>query len=100
VLGFSPQNLKLDGSYHSLKVILRTQAGLTASARRGYYAPRHLSDPVETAKEEIREALFSREEMREIPVELQSQFFKPSSETARVTVLARIDLKGLKFRKA
>ena len=28
VLGFSPQNLKLDGSYHSLKVILRTPAGL------------------------------------------------------------------------
>jgi VWFA-related protein len=100
VLGFSPQNLKLDGSYHSLKIILRTPAGLSASARRGYYAPRHLSDPVETAKEEIREALFSREEMREIPVDLQSQFFKPSKESARVTVVARVDLKALKFRKA
>jgi VWFA-related protein len=99
VLGFSPQNLKLDGSYHSLKVTLRTGAGLTANARRGYYAPRHLSDPVETAKEEIREAIFSREEIRELPVELHSQFFKPSNETARVTVVAQVDLKGLKFRK-
>jgi VWFA-related protein len=100
ILGFSPQNLKFDGSYHTLKVSLRVPAGLTATARRGYYAPRHLSDPVETAKEETREALFSREEMREIPVEVQSQFFKPSNDTAKVTVAARIDLKGLKFRKA
>jgi VWFA-related protein len=100
ILGFSPQNLKFDGSYHTLKVSLRVPAGLTASARRGYYAPRHLADPIETAKEETREALFSREEMREIPVEVQSQFFKPSNDTARVTVAARIDLKGLKFRRA
>jgi VWFA-related protein len=99
VLGFSPQNLKLDGTYHSLKVTLRTPPALVASARRGYYAPRHLTDPVETAKEEIREALFSREEMREIPVELQSQFFKPGENAARVTLLARIDLRNLKFRK-
>lgn len=100
LLGFSPQNLKFDGSYHALKVALKAPAGLTASARRGYYAPRRLEDPVETAKEEIREALFSREEMREIPVEVQSQFFKPSNESARVTLSARIDLKALKFRKA
>jgi len=100
ILGFSPQNLKFDGSYHTLKVSLKVPAGLTVSARRGYYAPRHLADPVETAKEEIREALFSREEMREIPLEVTSQFFKPSNETARVTVGARIDVKALKFRKA
>src|SRR4051794_32170886 len=100
LLGFSPQNLKLDGSYHGLKVVLRTPAGLTATARRGYYAPRHLSDPVETAKEEMREAIFSREEMHELPVELHSQFFKPSNESARVTVVAQVDLKGLKFRKS
>src|SRR5205823_5878903 len=50
-------------------------------------------------KEEIREAIFSREETHEIPVELHSQFFKPGNDTARVTVLARVDLRGLKFRK-
>jgi VWFA-related protein len=99
VLGFSPQNLKLDGSYHALKVSLAKGSALVATARRGYYAPKHLSDPVETAKEEIREAIFSREETREIPVELQTQFFKPANETARVTVAARIDAKALKYHK-
>ena len=38
--------------------------------------------------------------MREIPLEVTSQFFKPSNDTARVTVGARIDVKTLKFRKA
>lgn len=98
LLGFSPQNLKLDGSFHSLKVTVR-EAGLTATARKGYYAPRHLSDPAETAKEEMREAVFSREELKELPIELHTQFFKPSNDTARVTVLTHIDLKQLRFRK-
>lgn len=99
LLGFSPQNLKLDGSFHGLKVTIRT-AGLSATARKGYYAPRHLADPVETAREEMREAVFSREEMHELPIALHTQFFKPGNDTARVTVLAHIDLKQLHFRKA
>jgi hypothetical protein len=81
-------------------VTLRNPAGLVASARRGYYSPRHVPDAVERARDEIREALFSRDETREIPLELQSQFFKPANETARVTVIARVDLKALKYRKA
>jgi hypothetical protein len=99
LLGFSPQNLKLDGSYHGLKVTVKT-AGLSVTARKGYFAPRHLADPAETAREELREAVFSREEMHELPITLHTQFFKPSNETARVTVLAHIDLKTLRFRKA
>ena len=45
VLGFEPQNLKLDGKYHSLKVTLRSAKGIVLEARRGYYAPRSLTDP-------------------------------------------------------
>ena len=99
VLAFSPQNLKLDGSFHSLKVTLRNSAGNSAKARRGYYAPRHLSNADEEAKEEISEALFSREEMRDIPVELHTQFFKPTDDEAQLSVNTRIDVRKLHFRK-
>jgi VWFA-related protein len=37
VLGFAPQNLKLDGSYHQLKIVLKNGAGLDMQARRGYF---------------------------------------------------------------
>jgi VWFA-related protein len=99
VLGFSPQNLKLDGSYHSLKVSLKVSSGLTTKARRGYYAPRHLTDADDEAKEEISQALFSRDEMNDIPLDMHTQFFKSSDVAAQLTVLARIDVRKLHFRK-
>jgi len=100
VLGFSPQNLKLDGSFHKLKVTLKDTAKLNLQARRGYYAPRHIADPEEMAKQEIEDAVFSREELHDIPIELHTQFFKLSDENARVAVLARVDLKQMHYHKA
>jgi len=100
VLGFSPQNLKLDGAYHALKVKLATPRGLDLQARRGYYAPKHLPNPEEDAKREIEEALFSRDELQDIPVELHMQFFKSSDVAAKIAVLARVNVKNLRFRKA
>jgi VWFA-related protein len=99
LLAFSPQNLKMDGSFHSLKVTLKNIKDLNASARTGYYAPKHLENAIETAKREIEEALFSREEMSEIPVELHTQFFKSGEDAARVSLVIKVDVKRLKFRK-
>jgi VWFA-related protein len=100
VLGFSPQNLKLDGNYHVLRVVVKNASGLSLQARRGYYAPLHAADPNETAKEEVREALFSRDEQKDIPVDLNMQFFKSSEVNAKLSVIARVDLRSLHFRKA
>jgi VWFA-related protein len=100
VLGFSPQNLKLDGAYHVLKVKLVNPLGLDLQARRGYYAPKHLDDPEENAKREIQEAMFSRDELQDIPLELHLQFFKSSDVAAKIAVLARVNIRNLHFRKA
>jgi len=100
LLGFSPQNLKLDGSYHALKVRLVNSRGLDIEARRGYYAPKHLPDPEEDAKREIQEAVFSRDELQDIPVDLHMQFFKTSDIAAKIAVLARVNVRNLRFRKA
>jgi len=99
LLAFSPQNLKMDGSFHSLKVTLKNVKDVSANARTGYYAPRHLENAIETAKREIEEALFSREEMNDIPVELHTQFFKASADAAKVSLVIKVDVKRLKFRK-
>lgn len=100
VLGFSPQNLKLDGRFHAVKVVVKESGKVSLQARRGYYAPRQLTDPAETAKQEIEDALFSREELRDIPIEMHTQFFKPTERTARLAVLVRVDVKHIRFRKA
>ena len=99
LLAFSPQNLKMDGSFHSLKVTLKNVKDVGIGARKGYYAPRHLEDAIETAKREIEEALFSREEMDDIPVDLHTQFFKSGENAARVSLVVKVGIKHLKFRK-
>jgi len=100
VLGFSPQNLKLDGSYHTLKVALKNPQALTLQARRGYYAPKHELDPEAEAREELQEAMFSRDEIGDIPLTLNLQFFKASDANAKITVVAKVDIRNLRYRKA
>lgn len=99
VLGFSPENLKYDGSYHTLKVTLRESTGLTLQARRGYWAPHHAVDPAEAAHEELLDAVFSRDEIRDIPVDLETEFFKSGDEKAELTVLARLSVDNVRFQK-
>jgi VWFA-related protein len=100
LLGFSPQNMKINGAYHTLKVSLTGKQKFSVQARHGYYAPRSIADPAEAAKEEIQEALFSQDEIHDLPVELQTQFFKKDPSQARLAVLTHVDVKGMRFRKA
>ncbi|MGC2793789.1 MAG: VWA domain-containing protein, partial [Candidatus Sulfotelmatobacter sp.] len=99
VLAFVPQNLKLDGSFHSLKVTLKNPQKLTLQARRGYYAPKNFTSPDEQAKQEIVDAMYSQEELHNLPVNLHTQFFKASDQDATLVVLAHVDVKRLRFRK-
>lgn len=100
VLGFAPQNLKYDGSYHGLKVTIANSKGLELQARRGYWAPNHAEDAAEQARNEIRDAVFSLEELRDIPADVTTEFLKLSDTAAELTVEAHLDLNGLKFRTA
>ncbi len=100
LLGFSPQNMKLDGSLHTLKVSFVKKTNYKIQARHGYFAPRHVVDPAEEAKQEIQEALFSQDEIRDLPVDLHTQFFKTDNYQAKLAVLTHVDIKGVHFRKA
>jgi VWFA-related protein len=99
VLGFTPQNLKLDGKYHNLKVTLTGKQKWGLQARHGYFAPRGESNPEAAAKEEIQQAVFSQEEMHELPIECRTQFFK-GADGVHLSVVAHVGIKELKFRVA
>jgi hypothetical protein len=99
LLGFTPQNLKLDGKYHHLTVTLTGRQKWNLQARHGYFAPKGNTDPEEAAKEEIRQAIFSQEKLQDLPLECQTQFFKTANGT-RLAVVAHITTKGLKFVRA
>jgi hypothetical protein len=96
LLGFTPQNLKLDGKYHHLKVALTGKQKWGLQARHGYFAPKGNLDAEAFAREEIQQAVFSQEELQDLPLECQTQFFKGASGV-RLAVVAHITTKGLKF---
>lgn len=99
VMTFSPQGLKSDGSYHPLKVTLANAKGLTVTARRGFFAPSKAADEAEAARQEIEDAIFSREEISGIPVDVHTQYFKTSGDTANVDVVARVQVHRLNLKK-
>ena len=100
VLGFSPENLKPDGKFHSIKVKLRKSSGLTLQARRGYFAPKHAMDPADQIKQDIDDALFSRQEIKDFPLAVVSQAAKGGSNLSRLTVVMQVGLKAFHFNKA
>jgi VWFA-related protein len=100
VLGFSPQNQKMDGKYHSIAVKMTAKQKYSLQARHGYFAPKKVDDPQEQAKQEIQEAVFSQEEIHELPLDLQTQYFKTETTGARLSVVSRLDLRNMHFRKA
>lgn len=100
VLGFTPQNLKMDGKFHSLKISLKEGRKYTLQARTGYYAPSHAMDAAEEAKRELEDEVLSSEELHELPVELHTQFFKPTDDSAKLTVLAHVNVKQLHYKQS
>ncbi|MEO5923413.1 MAG: VWA domain-containing protein [Bryobacteraceae bacterium] len=104
VLGFSPTGLKNDGSFHELKIKLRKRPGLNPDdyeifARSGYTAPNAAASEEEAVREELRDAVFAREEVVGLPVELSLQYFKSAPLEAHLTVVAKINLDGVRFLK-
>lgn len=100
LLGFSPQNLKVDGKFHKLKVTIQNGQKYQIQARNGYYAPKMLADPREMVREEVRIALFSPEEFVGVPIDLKMQVFKVDAASAQLSVLTRVDITKIHFRKA
>jgi VWFA-related protein len=98
-LGFYPQDLKPDGRFHEIKVRLATAKGLTVTARKGYWAPSHEEDAAATATREIGEAVFSRDEVHDLPLDLHTEFYKTAAWDATATIVSHLDIRRLPLRK-
>jgi len=111
-LGFSPTDLKPDGKYHDLKVELADKhKGLSVQARRGYFAPRSgaeaeaaayagaSGDPEAQAKEQLREAVFSKTDLQQLPVTLDVKVYSTKTDDREVVLSELLDNRSLHFRK-
>lgn len=100
LLAFTPSDLKYDGRFHSLKVVLIPKGKFTIQARKGFYAPKHGATPEDAAKQDIEDAVFSQEVQHGIPITLQTQFYKTDAMDAKLAVLAHVDIEHMRFSKA
>jgi hypothetical protein len=98
-LGFYPKELKPDGKFHEIKVTLANGKGLNLTARNGYWAPSHEEDAAATATREIAEAVFSNDELHDLPISLHTQFYMSGEWDARATVTSHLDIRQLPLRK-
>jgi VWFA-related protein len=98
-LGFYPKDLKPDGKYHEMKVTLVNGKGLSVQTRKGYWAPSHAEDANATATREIGEAVFARDELRDLPIDIHTQLYKTSADDAKVKVTTHLDIRQLPLRK-
>ncbi|HWB95952.1 MAG TPA: VWA domain-containing protein, partial [Bryobacteraceae bacterium] len=99
VLGFSPENLKLDGKFHALKVTLKNHRDDVLQVRKGYYAASAAAGPESQASQQIEETFFSRDEIHDLPAVLQTQYFKGDNGDVTLSAVTKIDAKKLTFKK-
>ncbi len=98
ILGFSPQNQRMDGNYHTLKVAMAKKE-VRHSGQARVLRTQEIGLPEAQAKQEIAEAVFSQDEIHELPLDLQTQYFKTEEAGAHLSVISRIDVKGIHFRR-
>jgi VWFA-related protein len=99
LLGYSPQDQKMDGKYHLIKVALPGKKKYEVQARHGYYAPKKVNDPEERANQEIQEAVYSQGEIDELRLEMHTEYVKTDATNPHLSVISRVGAQGLRFRK-
>ena len=99
VLGFRPETLKQGGRYHQLKVQIARSRGLAVQARRGYYESAGASDSEKVISQELEDALFSRDEVRNLPIKIAAGYLKKEDSGRELTVTTHLDANQIHFRK-
>jgi VWFA-related protein len=91
LLAIQPQDLKLDGDYHRLKVKLRDEKGLQVVYRPGYFAPKPFSSQAATERKlQTAGLVMGGRDGGQIDTSVLAAAFPGDSEKAYVPVLVEI----------
>jgi VWFA-related protein len=99
VLGFSPENLKINGSQHGLKVKLANQRGVTIEARKEYFAPSPELTPTEKKYQKLNHEVSATNTPDEFPSELKVEPALLPSGQPVLKVSIHVDVSKLPFQK-
>ena len=95
VLSFSPQDVKLNGQFHSLKVSLASPDHLSVQARRGYFASEATLVEKAPGASELERAVFSLEEVHGLPAEVSAKVEKLNDQKSKLIVSIHVNIASL-----
>ena len=98
-LGFSPEDVKPDGSYHPLKVQIAGSKHYSVEARPGYFAPVNKGSTQQTPERRIDGEVISAENLGGIPASVTWRLQGEADGENDLLVIVHMDLKPLRFQK-
>jgi VWFA-related protein len=98
ILGFSPTNLKIDGTEHTLKVKLADSAHLSVKARPGYLAPSSDVPPSSERLRKLEECVMAADSPTEVPIEFAAVPETLPSGEPSLKVRVHVDIRKLPFQ--
>lgn len=99
VLGFSPENLKNNGSQHGLKVKVPGHSGITIEARKQYFAPSPELTPTEKKFQKLNHEVTTADTPAEFPSQLKVEPAVLPSGTPVLRVSVHVDVSKLPFQR-
>jgi hypothetical protein len=97
ILGFSPTDLKVDGSEHKLKVKLVESEHLSVSARPSYYARSTELSPAEKRFHKLQENAMASAAHSEIPIQFTATPEAAANGGSSLKILVHVDVRKLQF---
>ena len=98
LLGYYPKNTQRDGKFRKI-VVKVNRPDVVISARKGYLAPKGDETFEAEKNEDIKDALQSSEELKDIPVIVGYNITHPDASRALVAVQTHIDVRKIHFQK-
>jgi VWFA-related protein len=99
LLGFSPEDLKPNGTFHSLKVQIASAGKYQVQARKGYTAPTKAQEARENQPEPIETALYSGNSPQAFPIGVHTGSSKAADDRQTLTISIHVDIRNLDFQK-
>jgi hypothetical protein len=98
ILTFSPTAAKGDGAFHELKLQLTGEPRYQIEARNGYYDDKKVDDSKQV-EAEIHRALYSGNELLDMPMDLKLAAAKNGTADAKIQIAVLLGIKNVPFRK-
>ena len=98
-LAFSPDDLKENGVYHSLRVKIPGHPDITISARPGYFARSNEKNSPGAKFQKLNKEVMTSDNLNEIPAEVTTQSSVLATGESALKVAVHVNARNLAFKK-